>query len=159
MDYERGSEKTRVYGALRVCDGKVLTRCAASRNSKGYIASLSDIEADNPTGDTFIITDNLSSHCSLETRTWLEEHPRIHHAFIPTGHAGSISRKAGGASSGVMLWQDRVLPILRRLSKPRASRLLNSISGPNPGCGDAHPRRLASVVASFPISKYNSHFE
>ena len=39
-------------------DGKVLTRCAASRNSKGYIASLADIEADNPTGDIFIITDN-----------------------------------------------------------------------------------------------------
>ena len=64
-------------------DGKVLTRCAASRNSKGYIASLSDIEADNPTGDIFIITDNLSSHSALETRTWLEEHPRIHHVFIP----------------------------------------------------------------------------
>jgi transposase len=55
LDYERGPEKTWVYGALRVRDGKVLTRCAASRNSKGYIASLSDIEADNPTGDLFII--------------------------------------------------------------------------------------------------------
>ena len=66
-------------------DGKEVTRCAASRNSKGYIASLADIEADNPTGDIFIITDNLSSHSSLETRTWLEEHPRIHHLFIPKG--------------------------------------------------------------------------
>ena len=28
MDYERGPEKTWVYGALRVRDGKVLTRCA-----------------------------------------------------------------------------------------------------------------------------------
>jgi len=68
-----------------VRDGKELTRCAASRNSKGYIALLSDIEADNPTGDIFIITDNLSSHSSLETRTWLEGHPRIQHIFIPTG--------------------------------------------------------------------------
>jgi DDE superfamily endonuclease len=85
LDYERGPEKTWVYGALRVRDGKVLTRCAASRNSKGYIASLTDIAADNPTGDIYIITDNLSSHYSLETRTWLEEHPRIHHVFIPTG--------------------------------------------------------------------------
>ena len=83
MDYERGPEKTWVYGALRVRDGKELTRCAASRNSKGYIALLADIEADNPTGDIFIITDNLSSHNSLETRTWLEEHPRIQHVFIP----------------------------------------------------------------------------
>ena len=44
------------------------------------------------------------------------------------------------------------MPIPPRLNKPRASRLLNSICGPNPGCGDAHPRRLAIVVASFPIA-------
>jgi len=70
--------------ALRVRDGKELTRCAASRNSKGYMALLADIETDHPTGDIFIITDNLSSHDRLETRTWLEGHPRIHHVFIPT---------------------------------------------------------------------------
>jgi hypothetical protein len=58
---------------------------AASRNSKNYIELLKDIEADNPKGDIFIISDNLSSHNSLETRTWLEEHPRLHHVFIPTG--------------------------------------------------------------------------
>ncbi len=66
-------------------DGKELTRCAASRNSKGYIALLMDIEADNASGDIFIISDNLSSHNSVETRTWLEGHPRIHHVFIPIG--------------------------------------------------------------------------
>ena len=66
-------------------DGKVLTRCAASRNSKGYIASLTDIAADNPTGDIFVITDNLSSHNSAETCAWLAEHQRIHHVFIPKG--------------------------------------------------------------------------
>jgi transposase len=26
----------------------------------------------------------LSSHTSAATRTWLLDHPRIHHAFIPT---------------------------------------------------------------------------
>lgn len=46
---------------------------------------MADIEADHPKGDLFISSDNLSSHASLETRTWLEEHPRIHHVFIPTG--------------------------------------------------------------------------
>src|SRR5207244_13617108 len=62
LDYSRGPEKTWVYGALRVRDGKELTRCAASRNSTNSIARLPDIEADNATGDIFIITDNLSSH-------------------------------------------------------------------------------------------------
>lgn len=38
-----------------------------------------------PRGDPYLITDNLSSHSSLETRTWLEAHPRLHHVFIPTG--------------------------------------------------------------------------
>jgi transposase len=68
---------------LRVGDGKEIKRCAASRNSKGYIALLADIEATNPTGDIFVITDNLSSHNSAETRAWLAEHPRLHHVFIP----------------------------------------------------------------------------
>ncbi|MET8419822.1 transposase [Streptomyces sp. NPDC005134] len=31
------------------------------------------------------ITMSASSHNSLSTRTWLEDHPRIHHAFIPVG--------------------------------------------------------------------------
>jgi transposase len=58
---------------------------AASRNSRNYIELLKDIDVANPTGDIFIIADNLSSHNSLETRTWLAEHPRLHHVFIPKG--------------------------------------------------------------------------
>src|SRR5436190_12420073 len=40
LDYSRGPEKTWVYGALRVRDGKELTRCAASRNSTNCISLL-----------------------------------------------------------------------------------------------------------------------
>ncbi|MFG2276070.1 transposase [Streptomyces chartreusis] len=36
-------------------------------------------------GDIYVVTDNLSSHNSLSTRTWLEDHPRIRHVFIPVG--------------------------------------------------------------------------
>lgn len=85
LDDGRGPENPWVDGALRVRDGKELTRCAASRNSKGSMELLKDIEADNPGGELFIITDNLSSHNSLETRTWLEAHLRLHQLFIPTG--------------------------------------------------------------------------
>ncbi|WP_371674705.1 transposase [Streptomyces sp. NBC_00289] len=45
----------------------------------------SGLEDANPAGEIWIVTDNLSSHNSLSTRTWLEDHPRIHHAFIPVG--------------------------------------------------------------------------
>ena len=62
LDYSRGEEKVWVYGALRVCDGKEITSCAASRNPQYYIALLTDIEAANPAGDIYVITDNLSSH-------------------------------------------------------------------------------------------------
>jgi hypothetical protein len=34
LDDERGPEKTWIYGALRVGDGKELTRCAPARTSK-----------------------------------------------------------------------------------------------------------------------------
>ncbi len=136
LDYSRGPEKTWVYGALRVRDGKELTRCAASRNSTNYIALLKDIEADNPAGDLFIITDNLSSHTSAQTRTWLAEHPRLHQVFIPTGaRLCSICKRAGGGSSAAMLWLDRVLLPLMRSSRPHASRRLNSTDEPSPGSG------------------------
>ena len=85
LEYSRGEEKVWIYGALRVRDGKEITRCAPARNSKNCIELLKEIEADNPTGDIFIIADNLSSHNSLETRTWLADHPRLQHVFIPKG--------------------------------------------------------------------------
>jgi transposase len=153
MDYSRGPEKTWVYGALRVRNGKELTRCAASRNSKGYIASLIDIATDNPTRDIFIITDNLSSHNSAETCAWLAEHTRIHHLFIPKGaRLGSICKRAGGASSVAMRLRDRVLPNPMRLSRPRASRRLNSTGKPNRGSGVDRPKIIATIAISFRIA-------
>jgi hypothetical protein len=150
LDYSRGPENTWVYGALRVRDGKELTRCAASRNSANYIAFLADIEADNPTGDIYMITDNLSSHNSLETRTWLEAHPRLHHIFIPTGaRHGSIFRRAGGDYSVGMHLLDKVLPIPQRLNRPRVWQRLNSTIEPSLGCGDGLLRLIAITADSF----------
>ncbi|MFC3577415.1 transposase [Streptomyces yaanensis] len=98
VDYGRGPEKTWVYGAPRVRDGHEVTMTASSRNSAFYQQFLQKVEAANPTGDIYVVTDNLSSHNSLSTRTWLEDHPRIRHVFIPSEPAGSTFRKAGGAS-------------------------------------------------------------
>jgi hypothetical protein len=74
-----------LWGGCRIRDGKEITRCAKPRNSTNYIALLRDIEAANPTGDVYMITDNLSSHNSAQTRAWMSEHPRLHHVFIPKG--------------------------------------------------------------------------
>jgi DDE superfamily endonuclease len=85
LEYSRGSEKTWVYGALRVGDGQALTLTAPSRNSVGYQQLLAALEQANPTGELAVITDNLSSHSSFSTRTWLADHPRIRQVFIPVG--------------------------------------------------------------------------
>jgi hypothetical protein len=88
LDDGRGPEKTWVYGALRVGDGHEVTMTAPSRTSVGDQRLLAAVEAANPAGTIMVITDNLSSHTSYSTRTWLAGHPRIQHAFIPRGPAG-----------------------------------------------------------------------
>jgi hypothetical protein len=103
LDSSRGPEKTWVYGALRVRDGKELTRCAASRTSTNYIALLQDIEADHPTGDMFSRTDHLSSHNRAPTRTWLGSASSAPAGLHSHGsQAFSTCKRAGGACSVVM---------------------------------------------------------
>jgi transposase len=76
-----------VFGALRVEDGKSLTLTSRSRNSKSYLKLLEKIERAIPRGLIYLIADNLKIHDSALVRKWLEEHPRIEHAFIPKGAA------------------------------------------------------------------------
>ena len=76
-----------VSGALRVEDGKLITFTSRSRNSKGYLKLLQKIERAIPVGLIYLIADNLKTHNSAMVREWLEEHPRIEHAFIPKGAA------------------------------------------------------------------------
>jgi len=74
-----------VDGALRVTDGRTVTLTARSRNSIGDQQLLAAVETANPAGTIMVLTDNLSSHTSLSTPTWLADHPRIQHTFIPKG--------------------------------------------------------------------------
>jgi hypothetical protein len=59
LEYGQGPEKVWVYGAMRVRDGKALTLTAPSRNTKGYLRLLEAVAEANPTGDLYLITDNL----------------------------------------------------------------------------------------------------
>jgi transposase len=85
--YSRGYDKAWIYGALRVRDGQVRTQTASARNTAGYLDLLGALERDNPDGDLYLITDNLSSHTSGPIREWLAAHPRVHQVFIPVGAA------------------------------------------------------------------------
>src|SRR6266516_167786 len=79
LDYGRGPEKTWVDGGLRVGDGHEVTMTAPSRNRVNDQRFLGLVEQANPTGIIVVGTDNLSSHPSASTRTWLLDHPRIQH--------------------------------------------------------------------------------
>jgi hypothetical protein len=67
-----------------VRDGQALTLTGRSRNTEGYLLRLLQaVERENPRGDLYLITDNLSSHKSPPIREWLEKHPRVEQVFIP----------------------------------------------------------------------------
>lgn len=87
MDYERGRDNVRAYGALRVRDGQALTQTAPARNTAGYLELLHTLDQTYPQGDLYLVADNLASHSSGLIRDWLADHPRIQHAFIPVGVA------------------------------------------------------------------------
>ena len=74
-----------MYGALRVRDGRAVTLTAASRNTAGYLLLLDAVARANPTGDLYLIGDNLSSHKSPPITAWLADHPRVRQVFIPVG--------------------------------------------------------------------------
>jgi hypothetical protein len=139
-----------VYGALRVRDGKELTRCAASRNSKNYIAFLADIEVDNPTGDIYMITDNLEppqqcgdAHLARSAST--APSPLHSDRSLLAQYAGRLVA-ALPPRCGFLA---KALPTLTKSGRPPVWRRLNSTIEPSPGSGDARPRLSTIVVASF----------
>jgi DDE superfamily endonuclease len=133
-----------VYGALRVSDGQEVTMTAPSRNSTGYQRLLAAVETANPAGTIMVITDNLSGHTSRSTRTWLADHPRIQHAFIPKGACWLNLQEAGGGCFATKPLPGSALPPLRRSPWPPGSRPASSMSAPARGCGAARHRPHAT---------------
>jgi transposase len=70
-----------------VRDGLAVTLTTTARNTVGYLELLTAIEQAHPSGDLYLIADNLSSHTSAPIREWLAKHSRIQHVFIPVGAA------------------------------------------------------------------------
>jgi hypothetical protein len=85
LDYSRGPEKTWVYGALRVTDGKTVTLTAPSRNSIGYQELLMAVETANPQGNHHgDHRQPVQPHQPLDPDL-AGRPPRIQHTFIPKG--------------------------------------------------------------------------
>jgi len=151
LEYSRGPEKTWVYGGLRVKDGQALTLCAPSRNSAFYQDFLQLAEQANPEGTIWVITDNLSSHDSKSTRAWLEDHPRIRHAFIPKGACWLNLQSPGGGSSAARRWPGTTSPTPTRSPSPPGWRPPSSTPAPAPGPGDGPSPRTAPTAAALYI--------
>jgi hypothetical protein len=153
LEYFRGPDKTWVYGALRVADGTAVTMTAASRNSVCYQRFLQRLEDANPgEGDIWVIADNLSSHDSLATRTWLAEHPRIRHAFIPVGACWLNLQEAWCGSSVITRWPECPSLMAGTSTTPPASLPPSSTSGPDPGSGDGHHQLPGAYAVSSPTA-------
>jgi transposase len=83
LEYSRGTDKTWVYGGLRIRDGTEVTFCAPSRNTAGWLHLLQHIARTNRRGRIYVIADNLSSHTSGPVQAWLAHHRRVQQVFIP----------------------------------------------------------------------------
>jgi hypothetical protein len=89
----RGPATTGGAGALRVRDG----RPSPDRSLAQLVGSqdlLGAVETANPVGTIMVVTDNLSSHTSVSTRTWLTDHPAsstLHpHGCLPAEPPGGL---------------------------------------------------------------------
>jgi hypothetical protein len=150
LDYGRGPEKTWVYGALRVSDGKTVTLTAPSRNSVGYQRLLAAVETANPAGDIVVITDNLSSHNSASTRTWLDGHPRIRQVFIPKRACWLNLQEGWWRLFRRQALAGQSFATLRRSPWRPRSRPASSTPAPAPGCGAARHRPHATDATHLP---------
>jgi DDE superfamily endonuclease len=150
LDYGRGPEKTWVYGALRPVDGHTVTLTAPARNSAGYQRLLATVEAANPTVDLIVITDNLSSHNSHSTRTWLLDHPRIRQVFIPKRACWLNLQEAWRRLFRRQALAGQSFATPRRSPWPPGWRPAGSTPAPARGCGAAHHRPHATDATPSP---------
>ena len=150
--YSRGYDKAWVYGALRVRDGQVRTQTAPARNTAGYLALLSAIDRDNPEGDLYLITDNLSSHTSGPIREWLAAHPRVQQVFIPVGAAWLNLPQSHRSLVATLAPRRLCWPVFRRSrrDRPRHARGDWPAQSPRPSVG-LGPSTASTPPASSPL--------
>ena len=152
LEEGRGSEKTWVWGALRPGDGQAVTLTAPSRDSAGDQQLLAAVELANPTGELAVITDNLSSHSSIATWTWLVEHPRIRQVFLPKGACWLHLQEAWWRlfRRAALAGQSFANPKQVALATEVATGQLNARA--RPGCGAVYHRRHATADESSPTA-------
>lgn len=84
-DYFRHGTTT-LFAALDVASGKVLGECKNRHTSKDFISFLDHIDKNTSKKyDLHIIADNYATHKTTAVKEFLNNHPRFHLHFTPTG--------------------------------------------------------------------------
>jgi len=74
-----------LYAALNTQTGEVLGKTAARHTSEQFVAFLTDLVANQPTGKAIhVIADNLSAHKTIRVTEFLQTHSQVHLHFTPT---------------------------------------------------------------------------
>jgi transposase len=74
-----------LYAALNTQTGEVLGKTVARHTSEQFVAFLSDLAANQPTGKAIhVIADNLSAHKTSRVTEFLQTHSQVHLHFTPT---------------------------------------------------------------------------
>ena len=84
-DYKRHGTTT-LFAALSMATGKVIGSCKKSHNNQDFLAFLKQVDRRTPKGtELHLILDNYGTHKHKNVTGWLEQNPRFHLHFVPTG--------------------------------------------------------------------------
>jgi transposase len=84
-DYQRHGTTT-LFAALNVLTGKVIGACKPRHRHGEFLEFLQQIDRSVPANkEVHLILDNYGTHSHAKVREWLEERPRYHLHFTPTG--------------------------------------------------------------------------
>jgi transposase len=77
---------TTLFAALDVATGTVIGRLSERHRHEEYLRFLHQVDRETPRRrDLNLVVDNYATHKHPEVQAWLQEHPRFHVHFTPTG--------------------------------------------------------------------------
>ncbi len=82
-DYVRHGTAT-LFAALEIATGNVTGLCKQRHRHQEFLVFLKHLARAYPDVELHLVMDNYATHKTVEVRTWLADHPRIHVHFTPT---------------------------------------------------------------------------
>lgn len=83
-DYQRNG-LTSLYAALEVANGRVLGECRERHTGADFLEFVQRVARSYRGRELHVILDNSSTHSTPAVQAWLDQHPKVHFHFTPTG--------------------------------------------------------------------------